>query len=104
MFRRKREWDYLCPECGALVAPDDRFCATCGIEFDVETDEPLRTERRVFRCPECGESVTSLQGFCSVCGADLRERENPGRGGGCGIPLWGLVLASVALGTIVLFI
>lgn len=33
----------ICAQCGRHVAPDDRFCAGCGVAFDVL---PATVERR----------------------------------------------------------
>lgn len=45
-----------CPVCGARVSPEDRFCSSCGGQFE-------------WSCGECGSTNPSGAGFCSNCGA-----------------------------------
>jgi class 3 adenylate cyclase/tetratricopeptide (TPR) repeat protein len=47
-----------CVACGAQVAPDARFCHSCGA--------PLRTT-----CPTCGSELQPGAAFCSSCGTEL---------------------------------
>ena len=51
-----------CPNCGALIADDSRFCAECGKEV---------TQGNV--CPHCGASVGEGDAFCQNCGKSLNE-------------------------------
>ena len=46
-----------CPNCGAQIADDSRFCAECGKEI------PQRTV-----CPHCGASMNDGDVFCQNCG------------------------------------
>jgi|GEM_PF-5112698 len=52
-----------CPECGAEITADDRFCPRCGVEI-------------VFAivCPVCGQEVGEGDRFCRHCGAKLFEK------------------------------
>lgn len=43
-----------CPNCGAIVGPDDWQCPNCGAGF--------------FSCPRCGEMVDLERGICPNCG------------------------------------
>lgn len=52
-----------CPQCGAVVAEDSRFCASCGATL-------------AKFCPSCGKPVTGGGKFCAACGASLAG--NPG--------------------------
>ena len=52
-----------CPSCGAIIAPNAKFCAECGTKI-------LRN------CPECGTAVTLNQKFCPECGKALYKKEN----------------------------
>ena len=52
-----------CPRCGAIIAPNAKFCAECGTKI-------LRN------CPECGTAVTLNQKFCPECGKALYKKEN----------------------------
>ncbi len=36
----RRRTSKTCPECGAIVARDDKFCSTCGTPLHVVIDEP----------------------------------------------------------------
>lgn len=48
-----------CPQCGAVCAAEDAFCAACGAAL------------RGVRCPTCGARATSGDKFCRQCGAAL---------------------------------
>lgn len=51
-----------CPNCGAQIADDSRFCSECGKEI---------TQANV--CPHCGASVGEGDAFCQNCGKSLNE-------------------------------
>lgn len=51
-----------CPNCGAQIADDSRFCAECRKEV---------THDNV--CPHCGASVGEGDAFCQNCGKSLNE-------------------------------
>ena len=51
-----------CPNCGARIDDDSRFCAECGKEI---------TQANV--CPHCGASVGESDAFCQNCGKSLNE-------------------------------
>lgn len=51
-----------CPNCGAQIADDSRFCSECGKEI---------TQGNV--CPHCGASVGEGDAFCQNCGKSLNE-------------------------------
>ena len=46
-----------CPNCGAQIADDSRFCAECGKEIPQDTV-----------CPHCGASMNDGDVFCQNCG------------------------------------
>jgi hypothetical protein len=52
-----------CAECGAAVAPDDRFCPKCGAA-------------QTFACPACGRPARAADQFCGGCGQRLPSRAN----------------------------
>ena len=54
-----------CPNCGAQIADDSRFCSECGKQI---------TQANV--CPHCGASVGESDAFCQNCGKSLNESRN----------------------------
>ena len=46
-----------CPNCGARIDDDSRFCAECGKEIPQGTV-----------CPHCGASMNDGDVFCQNCG------------------------------------
>lgn len=73
-----------CPNCGAGLGPDAKFCTECGAEAGLTTcsgcgasvrddnafctgcGEPLESS-----CPSCGSSADPGAKFCSGCGEEL---------------------------------
>ena len=51
-----------CPNCGAQIADDSRFCSECGKEI---------AQANV--CPHCGANVGKSDAFCQNCGKNLKE-------------------------------
>ena len=49
-----------CPECGAVMDPDDTTCPKCWAQFG-------------FYCPECDEEIPADATICHHCGAELEE-------------------------------
>ena len=52
----------LCPNCGAQITDDSRFCSECGKEIPQPNV-----------CPHCGASVGDGDVFCYNCGKSLNE-------------------------------
>lgn len=48
-----------CPKCGTPHAPEDVFCAKCGVSL------------RGVRCPSCGKRAAVGDKFCSKCGSPI---------------------------------
>jgi predicted RNA-binding Zn-ribbon protein involved in translation (DUF1610 family) len=73
-----------CANCGAMVDPDDLFCANCGTEVPGAESHDLNrlaTEARNFQCRSCGATMNydaSAQALkCPFCGSiDLAEDTN----------------------------
>ena len=51
-----------CPRCGYAVAPEDRFCGTCGAAL---------LEQTVAACAYCGAPREPTDRFCANCGRPL---------------------------------
>jgi predicted amidophosphoribosyltransferase len=49
-----------CPNCGASLKPDAKFCSECGT--------PIKGKKF---CSECGSSIEGAPKFCPECGAKL---------------------------------
>jgi hypothetical protein len=50
-----------CPDCGAGVSPDARFCLECG------------TELASSGCPDCGAELDGNEAFCPQCGTAIDD-------------------------------
>ena len=50
-----------CPNCGAQVGADDKFCISCGAKFEEN-----------LKCPNCGASVGEGDKFCTNCGNEIK--------------------------------
>lgn len=48
----------VCPSCGALLRPGDRFCGRCGTRIE-------------YACPTCDGGVDAEDVFCGKCGTRL---------------------------------
>ena len=57
----KEEKELHCPNCGAVVRAEDKFCWNCGAKL-VYT----------YKCPNCGAEVSSEDKFCRNCGYKLK--------------------------------
>lgn len=58
---RQKEEQIKCPNCGAEVPKDSRFCPQCG--------KPLEEVKP--QCPNCGADVPAGSKFCNQCGKAL---------------------------------
>lgn len=47
----------LCPQCNSPVAPDKKFCESCGAKID-----------SALRCTQCGATISKGIKFCESCG------------------------------------
>ena len=57
-----------CPQCGAGLNADVRFCSQCGAKIEPPAPEAAEApQSRV--CPGCGAEVAQGMKFCSQCGA-----------------------------------
>ncbi len=50
-----------CPNCGAVVRPEDKYCWNCGAKLVF-----------IYKCPNCGAEVSSEDKYCRNCGYKLR--------------------------------
>ncbi|MEI2692343.1 MAG: zinc ribbon domain-containing protein [Anaerolineae bacterium] len=55
----------VCPRCGRTVAPEARFCASCGAALTT------------IACPSCGSRARVGARFCVSCGAALQPETVP---------------------------
>ncbi len=51
-----------CPSCGAIIAPNSKFCNECG----------FRLVEQKIRCPRCNSELSSGSKFCNECGQPLQ--------------------------------
>lgn len=54
----------LCPECGAVLPADAKFCINCGAKIPERVDTTLR-------CNSCGSPLLADAKFCTVCGTPV---------------------------------
>jgi len=66
---------FPCPQCGAIVPPDSRFCpecaSLCGSGRFGKTQHKVESINKAVYCPECGLPDSSGRRFCTACGARL---------------------------------
>ena len=63
-----------CPECGAQVRQNAKFCSSCGISLIEDFDSSERKVEYagvVRKCPSCGAPVNSFTAICPECGYEL---------------------------------
>lgn len=68
----------FCPQCGAKLLPDAKFCSKCGTTIE---NKPAETQTQVPTsgfCAKCGSPLLVGAVCCSKCGADVSGKpENP---------------------------
>ncbi len=52
-----------CPDCGAAVTPDQKFCFDCGTELSVP-------------CSNCGAALPAGSKFCGECGTPVESHDH----------------------------
>lgn len=57
----EKEEELHCPNCGAVVRPEDKYCWNCGAKLVF-----------IYKCPNCGAEVSSEDKYCRHCGYKLR--------------------------------
>ena len=67
---------FPCPECGAIVPPDSRYCPSCaflcGSGRFGKMQHKVEATQQVIKCPNCSAQVSSGRRFCTACGAKLQ--------------------------------
>ena len=58
----------VCPDCGARIQGDARFCPGCGKSL-APVSRSQRTVRRQVYCRKCGQPLNVSSRFCNRCGA-----------------------------------
>ena len=53
-----------CPQCGATVVEDSRFCNQCGAQLEKKNETPET-------CPLCGGQLPKGSKFCNHCGGKI---------------------------------
>lgn len=53
-----------CPQCGAIVDPNNKFCAGCGAPLQQPTVDGVV-------CPHCGGVCREGSRFCTHCGQSI---------------------------------
>ena len=53
-----------CPQCGATVVEDSRFCNQCGAQLEKKCETPET-------CPLCGGQLPKGSKFCNHCGGKI---------------------------------
>ena len=65
----------LCPVCGQIYRPGDRFCTDCGHGLP-QPQEPAVVQRDpVPPCASCGAPLGPADQFCAKCGERVTARE-----------------------------
>ncbi|MBN2199000.1 MAG: zinc ribbon domain-containing protein [Candidatus Aminicenantes bacterium] len=59
-----------CPQCGAEVLENDRFCYSCGADL-VRPAVPTPRAPSAASCPQCGQPLRPGDTFCGYCGAEI---------------------------------
>ena len=67
----------VCASCGAPLAEDAKFCASCGTK--VEEPEPEVVEAEVVppTCASCGAPLEDEANFCTQCGTKVEPEPTP---------------------------
>lgn len=63
----QRDRRVRCPGCGAVQAPEARFCSNCGRRMPEDAPEPASDDDPDY-CPECGAMKRDGEAYCAVCG------------------------------------
>ena len=65
----------VCPNCGAELSKESKFCTVCGTKLpEIEKPAP---EPQEGVCPVCGAKVDPEATFCFMCGTRLIPEEAP---------------------------
>lgn len=64
--------DSCCPACSARLAPDARFCRSCGESLS-DVAPSATNETSQLACRECGAALATGASFCRVCGSGVAD-------------------------------
>lgn len=61
----------VCPHCGASIGEGDAFCGSCGKKIE---ESPQKETEQIMRvCPYCGSAIQDDDVFCQNCGRNLKD-------------------------------
>jgi hypothetical protein len=62
-----------CPNCGASIHAESKYCARCGTQVVIDEGQRVRvvSEEKAYWCPKCGNANKALDTFrCNSCGRE----------------------------------
>lgn len=62
----KAKKEIFCRVCGAIISPQQKFCGSCGAKI-----EEVRKQEMKLTCPKCGFNIKAGDKFCERCGNKL---------------------------------
>lgn len=63
----------MCPECGAKIRPNMKFCSGCGLKLNMEELKKEEEKREVSYCMECGDPIEPDDEYCMNCGTKIEK-------------------------------
>ena len=60
----------VCIKCGVLLAPNQKFCPSCGTE---KKDRTKPVEKKTIKCKKCGTEADADKLFCPSCGQRISD-------------------------------
>lgn len=60
--------EHSCPQCGAPITEEDRFCGGCGSKVELQVP---KSDSATKICSTCQEKIPETAQFCSCCGVKI---------------------------------